>query len=381
MSLSMNFWGVFCLTSLFVLLALAVQTSCAGQERNVQMTTYGKTEEGQSITQYVVTNKNGMSVKIITYGGIITELKVPDRRGKLGDVVLGFEQLSDYLKGHPYFGAITGRVANRIAKASFSLEGKEYKLAANDGVNTLHGGRKGFDKVVWKGEILASPRGQSVRLTYVSPDGEEGYPGKMSVAMTYTLADDNELFLDYEADSDKATPINLTNHSYFHLGGPENGNILNHEVKLYSSFYTPVDEGLIPTGEILKVEGTPLDFRRAQTIGSRLAQLKPKPGGYDHNFVLDGFDGERKLAAEVYEPVSGRVMQVYTTEPGIQFYTGNFLNGELKGKRGTVYAQHGGFCLETQHYPDSIHHPHFPRAVLRPGEVYRSTTSYRFSIR
>ncbi len=370
---------------LFVLAMCAVLWAAAPAapqgKRGIQKLSFGQLPDGQAVDLYVLTNQTGMCVKVMTYGGIITELHVPDRQGVPGDVVLGFDRLEDYLKGHPYFGAITGRVANRIAKAAFTLDGKNYTLAVNNGPNALHGGIRGFDKALWNAVATESREGLSVKMTYVSVDGEEGYPGNLTSTVVYTLTDHNELKIHYQAETDAPTPINLTNHSYFNLAGAEKGNVLQHTLKLNSSFYTPVDAGLIPTGEILKVEGTPLDFRTARAFGERISQLKPNPGGYDHNFVLDGPDGIMKPAAEVYDPGSGRLLEVATTEPGIQVYSGNFLQGDIRGKKGIAYGQHAGFCLETQHYPDSIHHPHFPNSVLRPGSVYRQTTLFRFRTR
>jgi aldose 1-epimerase len=304
---------------------------------------------------------------------------VPDRDGKLNDVVLGFDDLESYLKGHPHFGATTGRVANRVAKGKFTLDGKEYTLAVNNGPNSLHGGLKGFDKVVWKAEPKEASDAVAVQLTYVSPDGEEGYPGNLTTIVTYALTNQNELRIDYKATTDKATPVNLTNHSYFNLAGPRSGDILSHELMLEADEYTPADDTLIPTGEIRSVKGTPLDFTKPATIGSRIAQVADKTGGYDHNFLLRGKGKSLALAARAYEPKTGRVMEMYTTEPGVQLYTGNFLDGKLKGKGGVVYQKHQAFCLEAQHFPDSVNHPEFPSVILRPGQTYTQTTAYKFS--
>jgi aldose 1-epimerase len=349
----------------------------------VQKSAFGKTPEGKSVDLYVLTNSKGVTAKIMTYGAIVTELLVPDRTGKLGDVVLGFDNLDGYLKGHPYFGAIVGRVGNRIAKGKFTLNGKEHTLALNNGVNTLHGGLKGFDKAVWQAEPVAARDGVAVRFTHVSPDGEEGYPGTLTVSVVYTLTDNNELRLDYKATTDKDTPVNLCNHTYFNLGGAENGNILRHELMLNANHFTPVDDTLIPTGEIKSVEGTPLDFRKATLIGARSEQVKigDGPTGYDHNFVLAGGGVKLDLVASAYEAASGRVMEVYSTEPGVQFYSGNFLDGTLKGKKSVVYEKHHGFCLETQHFPDSVNHANFPSTILKPGMVYTQTTVHKFSTR
>ncbi len=338
---------------------------------------FGKTPDGTPVELYVL--KNGaLMVKVMTYGAIVTEIIAPDRDGKEGDVVLGFDNLEGYLGGHPYFGAAVGRFANRIAGAKFSLDGKDYTLAVNNGPNSLHGGTKGFDKVVWKAEEVPGPD-PAVRFTYHSPDGEEGYPGNLDVAVTYTVTKANELRIDYKATTDKATPVNLTNHSYFNLGGPASGTILDHELTLAADKYTPANETLVPTGELAPVAGTPLDFTKATPIGRRIKDIKAEPVGYDHNFVLRGDGSKPAFAARVRDPKSGRVLEVFTTEPGIQFYTGNFLDGSNKGKGGVAYKQHGAFCLEAQHFPDSVNQPNFPSTILRPGQVYTQTTVYRFS--
>jgi aldose 1-epimerase len=366
--------------------ALAVAPAWAAEGKSqgsLMKTDFGKTPEGTPVDLYVLTNGR-MTAKVMTYGAILTELDVPDRHGKTADVVLGFDTLEGYLAGHPYFGATVGRVANRIAGGKFTLDGKDYALAVNNGPNTLHGGLKGFDKVVWKAEDVSGTDGPAVKLTYHSRDGEEGYPGNLRVTVTYTLAVD-ALRIDYQASTDKATPVNLTNHSYFNLAGPAAGSILGHTLRLTAQQYTPADDTLIPTGAIAPVRGTPLDFTTPTAIGARIDQIKAEPRGYDHNYVLRGPDGgsgrEPQLAAEVVEPASGRVMDMYTTEPGVQFYTGNFLDGTLTGKGGVVYRQHQGFCLEAQHYPDAVHHAHFPSTILKPGATYTQTTIYRFSTR
>ncbi len=339
---------------------------------------FGTTPDGTPVEIYTLTNGSGATAKIMTYGAILTELRVPDRDGKLGDVVLGFDSLQGYLAGHPYFGANVGRVGNRVAKGKFTLDGKEYKLATNNGPNSLHGGIKGFDKVVWKAGPAAAD-GPSINLTYRSPDGEEGYPGNLTVSLTYTLTADNSLRVAYGAWTDKPTPVNLAHHSYFNLAGPASGDVLGHRVTIFADKYTPVDDTLIPTGKIEPVKGTPLDFTTPHTIGERIAELKGDPVGYDHNYVLrSGGSKTPELAARVYEPKSGRVLEVLTTEPGLQFYTGNFLDGTLKGKGGVVYQKHAGFCLEAQHFPDSVNHPEFPSVILRPGQTYSQTTVYRF---
>jgi aldose 1-epimerase len=362
----------------------ATQEPAKGEDKmkpSIQKTVFGKTKDGAAVDLFTLTNANGMKAKIMTYGAILTELHVPDRQGKLNDVVLGFDDLESYLKGHPHFGATTGRVANRVAKGKFTLDGKEYTLAVNNGPNSLHGGLKGFDKVVWKAEPKEASDAVAVQLTYVSPDGEEGYPGNLTTIVTYALTNQNELRIDYKATTDKATPVNLTNHSYFNLAGPWSGDILSHELMLEADEYTPADDTLIPTGEIRSVKGTPLDFTKPATIGSRIAQVADKTGGYDHNFVLRGKGKSLALAARAYEPKTGRVMEMYTTEPGVQLYTGNFLDGKLKGKGGVVYQKHEAFCLEAQHFPDSVNHPEFPSVILRPGETYKQTTVYKFSVK
>jgi aldose 1-epimerase len=320
-----------------------------------------------------------MRAKIITYGAILTELNVPDRDGKLGDVVLGYDDLKDYLAGHPFFGATVGRVANRIAKGEFTLNGKKYKVAVNNGPNALHGGLKGFDKVVWKAEEETRSDGVAVKFTYVSKDGEEGYPGTLTATVVYTLTNDNAVRLDYTAKTDKPTPVNLTNHTYFNLAGTKSGNILDHEIMINADRYTPTDETLIPTGEIKPVKDTPLDFTKPHKIGERIEQIKSDPVGYDHNFVLNHEGKELGLAARVYESKTGRVMEMLTTEPGVQFYTGNFLDGKQTGRGGVVYKKHAGFCLEAQHFPDSVNHDKFPSIILEPGQTYKQTTVYKFS--
>ncbi len=343
----------------------------------------GKTADRQSVQEYTLKNANGMVVKIITYGGIITELHVPDKNGKFDDVVLGFDNLKGYLDGHPYFGAIVGRVGNRIAKGKFTLEGKEYKLATNNGPNHLHGGLKGFDKKVWKvagSGATADQKSLFLKLTYHSPDGEEGYPGALDATVTYTVPfDRNAVRIDYLATTDKPTVVNLTNHSYFNLGGIHGGDILGHQLQLMADKYTPTDDTLIPTGKIEPVAGTPYDFTEPKAIGKDIGETKGDPNGYDLNFVVRPAEKSFRLAAKVTEPRTGRVMEVRTTEPGIQFYTGNFLDGTLKGKGGVVYKKNYAFCLETQHFPDSPNHADFPPITLRPGQEHRSTTEYSFS--
>lgn len=340
------------------------------------------TANGEDIDLYTLTNRNGMQAKIMNYGGIVVSLKVPDRNRKFDDVVLGFNDLDTYLKGHPSFGAAIGRFANRIAKGRFTLNGVEYTLAINNGENHLHGGIRGFDDVVWSAQEMKTPAGPAVRMTYFSKDGEEGYPGNLRVTMVYTLTNRNELRIDYTATTDKDTVINLTHHSYFNLAGEGNGDILTHRLKLNAARFTPTDAGSIPTGELRSVAGTPFNFLTATPIGARIAQNDQQlkfGNGYDHNFVINGRMGMLRQAAVVTEQMTGRVMEVWTTEPGVQLYTGNFLDGSLVGKSGKAYHRRYGFCLETQHYPDSPNKPNFPTTVLRKGATFRSTTIYRFS--
>ena len=339
------------------------------------------TVDGRAVGQFTLTNKNGIEVRAITYGGIITSIKTPDRAGRMGDIVLGFDSIDGYLAGHPFFGAIVGRYGNRIAKGRFTIDGQEYKLATNNGPNHLHGGNKGFDKQIWSAEVLPPMAGQSsVAFTYTSADGEEGYPGKLLVEVTYTLNDNNELSVDYLGRSDKATHVNLTQHSYFNLAGQ--GDVLAHELTIDADRYTPVDATLIPTGELASVEGTTFDFRQSTAIGARIDQPNPQlkhGGGYDHNWVLNGAAGSLRRAARVVEPKTGRTLEVATTEPGMQFYTGNFLDGKLTGKGGRAYGRRSGFCLETQHFPDTPNQPNFPPTLLRPGQEYKSRTVFTFS--
>lgn len=341
---------------------------------------FGKTPEGESVEIYTLMNRGGLKAKVMTYGALLTELHVPDRAGRLADVVLGFDNLESYLKGHPYFGATTGRYANRIAKGQFLLNGTVYKLATNNGPNSLHGGIKGLDKRVWKARDVSSPLGAALELTYLSPDGEEGFPGTLSIKVTYTLNHHDELQIDYEATTDKDTVINLTNHSYFNLAGAGEGDILGHVLQLNAERYTPVDDTSIPIGDVVTVHGSAMDFTAPIAIGSRWNQLKGTPGGYDHNYVINRTAaGGLTQAADVYEPTTGRRMTILTTEPGVQLYTGNYLDGTLVGKGGKQYLKNFGFCLETQHFPDSPNKPQFPSTVLRPGDVYRTTTVHRFS--
>lgn len=338
---------------------------------------FGATSRGTPVERYTLSNGHGMRVRIMTYGGIVVSLEVPDRDGRLGNVVLGFERLDPYLAGHPYFGAICGRVANRIAHGTFTLDGTTYRLAANNGPHHLHGGLVGFDKVVWEGAPLREADRVGVVLRCLSKDGEEGYPGNLRARVQYTLNEKSELGVEYEATTDAPTPVNLTHHSYFNLAGAGSGDVLGHQLMIDADRYTPVDDTLIPTGSIAEVKGTPLDFTRPTAIGARIAQVA---GGYDHNFVLR--PREQLLArpaATVYEPTTGRVLEIFTTEPGLQFYSGNFLDG-IAGAGG-VYHKHHGFCLEAQHFPNSPNEPDFPSVILRPGQTYRQTTIHRFGVR
>lgn len=345
---------------------------------------FGKTAEGTAVDLYVLTNANGAETSITNYGGRVVSLKMPDRSGKLADIVLGFDSFDGYLQKEPYFGALVGRYGNRIAKGRFTLDGVELKLAQNNGENALHGGIRGFDKRVWQAKEIEAGGGRSLELKYVAKDGEEGYPGELTATVVYTLTDANELKIDYTATSDKATVVNLTNHSYFNLAGQGEGDILQHVATISADQFTPVDAGLIPTGELHNVKGTPFDFTSPAAIGARINQDDQQlkfGGGYDHNWVLRGGGGSLKPVAEVFEPGTGRVMQVLTTEPGLQFYTGNFLDGSIRGKQGKVYNRRYAFCMETQHFPDSPNKPQFPSTVLKPGTTYRSQTVYKFSAR
>lgn len=333
------------------------------------------TVDDKPVKLFTLTNKRGTVVKVSNYGLLITEVHTADRAGNLTNVVLGFDNLDQYRKGHPFFGAIAGRVANRIAKGRFTLEGKDYTLAVNNGPNHLHGGKKGFDKQVWDARPL--PEKNAIEFHYLSPDGEEGYPGNLNVTVTYTLTDDNELRIDYRAKTDKATPVNLTNHSYFNLAG--GGDTLGTELFINADRYTAVDKTLIPTGELAPVKGTPLDFTKPKPMANGIEELKQFPGGYDHNFVLNSGGKKLDLAARAHEPKSGRVLEVFTTEPGVQLYNGIGLDGKLVGVGGVKYVKYGGFCLETQHFPDAINQPSFPSVVLRPGETFQSTTVFKFS--
>jgi aldose 1-epimerase len=339
---------------------------------------FGVMPTGEEVQLFSLTNNHGVEVKIISYGGIIVAINVPDRNGEMADIALGHDALEGYVNRSRYFGALVGRYANRIARGRFHLNGLEYQLATNNGPNHLHGGLRGFDKVVWN----AKANDETLRLNYLSRDGEEGYPGNLEATVNYSLTDENELRIEYFATTDKDTIINLTNHSYFNLAG--RGTVLDHEIIIHADAFTPINDTLIPTGEVRAVVGTPMDFNSSSTIGARIniedEQLR-NAGGYDHNFVLRAGDQKLRQVAEVYEPGTGRALTVSTTQPGMQFYSGNFLNGTIIGKNGRAYVKHSGFCLETQHFPDSPNHPSFPSTVLRPGEQYHHVTVFRFSVR
>jgi aldose 1-epimerase len=367
-----------------VLVVLGPTTVVA--EGTIAKASYGTTADGVAVDEYTLTNATGLEVKIITYGGIITSIKAPDRNGNMANVALGFDNLQDYETKNPYFGCITGRYANRIAEGKFSIEGEEYTLAVNNDPNSLHGGLKGFDKVVWTAAEVESADGVALELTYLSPDGEEGYPGNLDVKVVYTLTDENEIRMDYTATTDKPTVVNLTNHSYFNLAGEGAGDIYGHILMIDAGQYTPVDETLIPTGELEAVDGTPFDFQTPKAIGPGQRSNHPQiviGRGYDHNWVLNRpspDDTSLIVAARLYEPDSGRVLEVWTTEPGIQFYAGNFLDGTLYGTSGHSYRQSDGLALETQHYPDSPNQPDFPSTLLAPGDTYETTTIYKFLV-
>jgi aldose 1-epimerase len=347
-------------------------------------TALAQVKDFDSIKLYTLKNESGMTVRVTNYGAIVTSIIVPDRNGKQADVALGYDRVEDYINAvdKPYFGAVVGRYGNRIAKGEFTLDGETYSLLKNNGENHLHGGAIGFDKVVWTVDEYVE--GQALTLSYLAKDKEEGYPGNLQLKIAYTLADDNSLVVDYHATTDKATPVNGTQHTYFNLKGEGQGTILDHQLMLNAKKFTPVDESLIPTGEMPTVAGTPFDFTTPKAIGRDIGQQNEQLVfglGYDHNWILDtdGKEGELSLAAQVHEPSSGRVMEIYTTEPGIQFYCGNFLDGRLRGKSGKPYVHRGGFCLETQHFPDSPNQPNFPSTILKPGETYDSKTVFKFS--
>ncbi len=362
--------------------AAAVSHASAVSAQGVERAAFG-TVAGRPVEVYTLRNAKGVEARVTNFGGVIVSLKTPDRAGKLEDIVLGFDSVTPYIAGAPYFGAIIGRYGNRIGNAQFTLDGKTYTLAKNDGANHLHGGVKGFDKVIWAAEPFTGKGERGLVLKYTSADGEEGYPGTLKATVTYTLTDANELAVEYVATTDKATPVNLTQHSYFNLAGAGIGDILGHKLMIAASGFTPVDAGLIPTGAIAPVKGTPFDFRVPTAIGARIDADDPqlKNGkGYDHNWVLDRKGKGLQLAARVVEPTSGRTLEVRTTEPGLQFYAGNFLDGTIKGKGGKVYGHRTGFCLETQHYPDSPNKASFPSTILRPGQEYRTRTVFALGV-
>lgn len=374
--------------SLALLAGCVTMNSCTSkketteQKPGIEKTAYGQLPDGQTADLYTLHNADGMSASITNYGGIIVSLTTPDRNGKFEDVTLGMDSLAGYVKGTPYFGALVGRYGNRIAKGKFTLDSKTYSLATNNFGNHLHGGLKGFDKVLWTATPVEGDE-PALKLTYTSKDGEEGYPGNLTVEVTYTLQKDNALKIDYQATTDKPTVVNLTNHTYFNLTGGAKRDILDHVVTLYADKFIPIDQTLIPTGKLQPVAGTPFDFTKPTVVGARIndstdTQIK-YGGGYDHGWVLNGTGDSLKLAATVYEPTSGRVMEVRTTQPAIQFYTGNFLDGSVTGREGFPYKKRYALCLETEHYPDSPNQPNFPTTVLRPGETYKTTTIYQFS--
>lgn len=366
---------------LLVPICLAQIPASAGK-RAIKKDTFGKMPDGTPVDVYTLTNSHGLEARIMNFGGIVLSLRVPDSNGKLDDVVLGFDSLEPYFVNNPHFGSIIGRYANRIANGKFTLDGVEYTLPKNNGPNTLHGGVKGFDKVLWQGEPSESEKGVALVLRYTSKDGEEGFPGNLKTKVSYTLTDSDELAIDYEATTDKATPLNLTSHGYFNLAGQGTGDVLAHELLINGDRFTPVDKNLIPTGELRPVKGTPLDFTKATAIGARINDSYEQlvlARGYDHTFVINRKGSGLELAAHVHEPSTGRVLQIYTTEPGVQFYSANFLDGTITGKQGRVYKQHYAFCLETQHFPDSPNHSSFPSTILEPGQTYTSRTVYKFS--
>jgi aldose 1-epimerase len=365
--------GVTSAVVVFLMLFASLSMKAATK---VSKESFGKMPDGTAVDIYTIGDQT-IEARIITYGGTIVSLRTPDKNGKVADIVQGFDSLDGYLQKEPYFGAIVGRYGNRIAKGHFTLDGKEYSLAINNGPNSLHGGNKGFDKVVWTGKVV--PNG--VELTYLSKDGEEGYPGNLTATVRYTVVG-SEFEISYSATTDKDTVLNLTNHSYFNLAGQGSGDVFKHEVQIFASHFTPTDATQIPTGEIKSVAGTPLDFRAPHAIGERINdEMLKHSRGYDHNFVLDNATGKLAKAAEVYEPTSGRTLEVLTTQPGLQFYTSNFLDGTLKGKDGKVYNPHYALCLETQHFPDSPNHPNFPSTELKPGQHFHAITIFKFGTR
>ncbi len=384
--------NILLMLALFGSMATTGLTSCASQDNTAENTTaitseeaamkitkesFGKAPNGEEVSLYTLTNANGVTVKITNYGAIVTSIVTPDKEGKMGDVTLGFDKVDGYVPNDPHFGGIVGRYANRIAKGKFTIDGQEYTLATNNAPNHLHGGITGFDRVVWQAEEM--PAQNAIKLTYISKDMEEGYPGNLTAVVTYTLTDDNGLKIDYEATTDKATPVNLTNHSYFNLSAGQEKDILNHVVTINADKFTASDETLIPTGKFTPVKGTPYDFTTPQPVGTRINNLQGF--GYDLNYVINNGGESLTHAATVYDPSTGREMEVHTTQPGIQFYTAYHLDGSLTGKNNTVYTRYAGLCLEAQHYPDSPNHPNFPSTVIKPGEKYKETTIYKFGVR
>ena len=377
-------------SSLILAAVVATLAGCATQRHmessatpTVTRAAYGRLPDGRAVDLYTLANTHGVEVRVTTYGAIVTAVRTPDRAGHVDDIALGFDSLAGYLGEHPYFGAIIGRYANRIAGGQFTLDGVTYHLARNNGPNSLHGGRRGFDKVLWSAESFSRDGAAGVTLRYTSADGEEGYPGTVAARVAYTLTTRDELVVDYEATTDKPTPVNLTQHSYWNLRGEGRGDILDHVLELHASAFTPVDATLIPTGQVASVVGTPFDFRTPTRVGARIEEPNEQlrfGGGYDHNFVLDRKTTGLAPAARVIDPVSGRTLDISTTEPGVQFYTGNFLDGTITGKGGHVYGHRAALVLETQHFPDSPNHPEFPSTILRPGAVYRSQTVFRFGV-
>src|SRR5579871_6883911 len=372
--------GVFYLSLLALTIGGFLYAQSSKPKSGVQEQPFG-TEGGRPVTLYTLTNAHGVEVRTMNYGGIIVSIRVPDRKGEFADIVLGHEKLEGYIPNPPYIGAIVGRYANRIANGSFTLDGKTYTLPKNDGPNTLHGGTdKTFNKVMWESQPIKDKNG--VLFEFLSKDGDDGFPGNLKMKVSYVLTDSNELVIDYEATTDKATPINVSQHSYFNLKGEGNGDILDHEVMINADRFTPVDKNLIPTGELRPVKGTPFDFTKSTRIGSRIDDNYEQltlGHGYDHNFVINRKGAGMTLAARVYEPTTGRVLEVSTTQPAVQFYTGNFLDGSVTGKEGHVYKRRYGFCLETQHFPDSPNHPAFPTTILKPGEKFHQETVFKFS--
>ena len=375
-----SFYLLAFLISIFAitLVISSFKQKTATNSQSITKAEFGRLPDGQLADLYTLTNKNGLIMKVTNYGGTVTALSIPDKNGSLTDIVLGFDDIKGYLKATAYFGAIVGRYGNRIAKGKFEIDGATYTLAKNNGPNTLHGGIIGFDKVIWEATEVNDATGVGLKLHHLSKDGDEGFPGNLYVIVTYMLTNANEFRIAYEATTDKATPLNLTQHSYFNLAGAGNGDVLGHQVMIDAQRYTVVDSMLIPTGELRDVKGTPFDFTQPQAIGAKINELGGKPVGYDHNYVLNSGGTKLALAARAMEPASGRVMEVYTDQPGVQFYTGNFLDGTITGKKGKVYKQYYGFCFETQKFPDSPNQPTFPNSVLKPGETYKSTTIYKF---